>query len=167
MFDDPRKELRRLEEQLLAEEDPGPDVPEDALWLDDELEEARRLLGDEMPDDEEEEDEDPEPMVYRNFANGYGRRQSAPVRNRDRFDRDLEEYNQFFDAGTVRVAAVTTGTEGVKSYGPVCDLLVSWHIQEVVLPSIAVEETPFDPYDESQVDLSGIVNARPAETEGE
>ena len=81
--------------------------------------------------------------------------------------RDLEEYNQFFDAGTVRVAAVTTGTEGVKSYGPVCDLLVSWHIQEVVLPSIAVEETPFDPYDESQVDLSGIVNARPAETEGE
>lgn len=81
--------------------------------------------------------------------------------------RDLEEYNQFFDAGTVRVAAVTTGTEGVKSYGSVCDLLVSWHIQEVVLPSIAVEETPFDPYDESQVDLSGIVNARPAETEGE
>ena len=81
--------------------------------------------------------------------------------------RDLEEYNQFFDAGTVRVAAVTTGTEGVKSYGPVCDLLVSWHIQEVVRPSIAVEETPFDPYDESQVDLSGIVNARPAETEGE
>ena len=81
--------------------------------------------------------------------------------------RDLEAYNQFFDAGTVRVAAVTTGTEGVKSYGPVCDLLVSWHIQEVVLPSIAVEETPFDPYDESQVDLSGIVNARPAETEGE
>ena len=43
--------------------------------------------------DEEEEDEDPEPMVYRNFANGYGRRQSAPVRNRDRFDRDLEEYS--------------------------------------------------------------------------
>ena len=93
MFYDPRKELRRLEEQLLAEEDPGPDVPEDTLRMDDELEEARRLLGDEMPDDEEEEDEDPEPMVYRNFANGYGRRQSVPVRNRDRFDRDLEEYS--------------------------------------------------------------------------
>ena len=78
---------------MLAEEDPGPDVPEDTLRMDDELEEARRLLGDEMPDDEEEEDEDPEPMVYRNFANGYGRRQSVPVRNRDRFDRDLEEYS--------------------------------------------------------------------------
>ena len=93
MFDDPRKELRRLEEQLLAEEDPEPQPPEEDFWLDDELEEARRLLGDETPDDEEEEDEDPEPMVYRNFANGYGRRQSAPVRNRDRFDRDLEEYS--------------------------------------------------------------------------
>ena len=93
MFDDPRKELRRLEEQLLAEEDPGPDVPEDTLRMDDELEEARRLLGAEMPEDEEAEDEDPEPMVYRNFANGYGRRQSVPVRNRDRFDRDLEEYS--------------------------------------------------------------------------
>ena len=79
--------------------------------------------------------------------------------------RDLEEYNRFFDAGsTVRVSAVTTDAGEVKSYGPVCDLLVSWHIQEIVLPSIAVEETPFDPYDESQVDLSGIVNAR---TEGE
>mgnify|MGYP000832535696 CR=1 FL=1 len=42
----------------------------------------------------------------------------------------------------------------------VCDLLVNWHIQTVVLPSITVEESPFDPYDETQVDLSGIVNAR-------
>jgi len=81
--------------------------------------------------------------------------------------RDLEEYNSFFNSGTVRTAAVTNGTGEAKSYGPVCDLLVSWHIQEIVLPSIAVEETPFDPFDESQVDLSGIVNARPAETEGE
>ena len=49
---------------------------------------------------------------------------------------------------------------GIASYGQVCDLLVSWHIQTVVLPSIAVEESKFDPYDESQIDLSGIVNAR-------
>ena len=50
--------------------------------------------------------------------------------------------------------------EGIASYGQVCDLLVSWHIQTVVLPSITVEESQFDPYDESQIDLSGIVNAR-------
>jgi len=49
---------------------------------------------------------------------------------------------------------------GIYSYGQVCDLLVSWHIQTVVLPSITVEDSQFDPYDESQIDLSGIVNAR-------
>lgn len=40
-----------------------------------------------------------------------------------------------------------------------CDLLVSWHIQEVVLPQQRVEEEPFNPQDPSQVDLSGLVNA--------
>ena len=49
---------------------------------------------------------------------------------------------------------------GSDSYAEVCDLLVNWHIQTVVLPSITVEDSPFDPYDETQVDLSGIVNAR-------
>ena len=44
------------------------------------------------------------------------------------------------------------------------DLLVSWHIQEVVIPSQAVEELPFDPMDETQVDLT--VNPTPTETEG-
>lgn len=45
----------------------------------------------------------------------------------------------------------------------VCDLLVSWHIQNYVLP-LQVEEAPdFDPQDETQVDLSGIVNAKPAQ----
>ena len=48
---------------------------------------------------------------------------------------------------------------GINPGNDVCNLLVNWHIQQVVLPSIAVTETRFDPYDESQVDLSGIVNA--------
>ena len=38
-----------------------------------------------------------------------------------------------------------------------CDLLTSWHIQEVVLPTLIVEEEAFDPFDKTQVDLSGIV----------
>ena len=42
---------------------------------------------------------------------------------------------------------------GTESYGAVCDLLVSWHIQQIVLPSQVVEDTKFDPYDESRVDL--------------
>ena len=41
-----------------------------------------------------------------------------------------------------------------------CDLLVCWHIETQVLPGIVEEETRFDPTDKSQVDLSGIVNAR-------
>ena len=35
-----------------------------------------------------------------------------------------------------------------------CDLLVSWHIQEVVLPALVEEEELFDPLDKTQVDLS-------------
>ena len=41
----------------------------------------------------------------------------------------------------------------------VADLLVSWHIQEYVLPLLKEEEVTFDPMDETQVDLSGIANA--------
>lgn len=48
---------------------------------------------------------------------------------------------------------------GTASDGEVADLLVSWHIQQVVIPSQTDEEAVFDPYDETQVDLSGIVNA--------
>ena len=35
-----------------------------------------------------------------------------------------------------------------------CDLLTSWHIQEVVLPTLMEEEKLFDPMDKNQVDLS-------------
>ncbi len=38
----------------------------------------------------------------------------------------------------------------------VCDLLVCWHIQTVVIPSQEVEEEPFDPTDKNQVDLTGL-----------
>lgn len=89
--------------------------------------------------------------------------------------RDLNEYDAFFAehrsksatkvANTVNDTYLRTSGEesGILSYGQVCDLLVAWHIQEVVLPSMAEEETPFDPFDENQVDLTGIVNARPRE----
>ena len=86
--------------------------------------------------------------------------------------RDLTYYNTFFsrrrDAAATNVANTVNDTylkasgdaSGVASYGQVCDLLVNWHIKTVVLPSLTIEEKVFDPYDESQVDLSGIVNAR-------
>ena len=85
---------------------------------------------------------------------------------------DLTAYNSFYSqkkstsatklADTVNDTYLKASGEssGVASYGQVCDLLVNWHIQQVVLPSLTVEESPFDPYDETQVDLSGIVNAK-------
>ena len=48
-----------------------------------------------------------------------------------------------------------------------CDLLTSWHIQEIVLPSLIVEEEAFDPMDKTQVDLSGLVNAKQENTDEE
>ena len=89
---------------------------------------------------------------------------------------DLYNYTNFFSktrGGSAAPAAEPQPDEnGFISYGKVTDLLVSWHIQQIVLPSITVEETPFDPYDPNQVDLSGNVNyrepANPTEaTEGE
>ena len=89
----------------------------------------------------------------------------------DKLYQDLLYYDTFFsshrDQTAARVADTANDTylrtsgvkSGIGSYAQVCDLLVNWHIQTVVLPSIAVEENQFDPYDESQVDLSGIVNA--------
>ena len=86
--------------------------------------------------------------------------------------RDLTAYNTFFQSRRSATAAKVADTAndtylkasgesaGVASYGQVCDLLVAWHIQEVVIPSLAVEQSHFDPYDESQVDLTGIVNAK-------
>lgn len=64
---------------------------------------------------------------------------------------DLAVYNRFFSSGEA-------DTESTRQ-SDMCDLLVAWHIQEVVLPSIRVEDVKFDPLDENQVDLSGIANA--------
>lgn len=54
MFDDPRKDLKWLEQQLLAAEQDQEESDEDWLeeeqdWLDLELQEARALLGDTPP----------------------------------------------------------------------------------------------------------------------
>ena len=90
----------------------------------------------------------------------------------DALYQDMNTYNKYFSktgGSGFGSGNVTLSEEGRVTYGAVTDMLVSWHIQQVVLPSITVEETPFDPYDSSQVDLSGIVNAKePTEsTEGQ
>ena len=93
----------------------------------------------------------------------------------DLLKRDLTAYNQFFASKRNETAAKVADTAndtylkasgdelGTKSYGAVCDLLVSWHVQEVVKVQEELlnpdQDVVFDPYDETQVDLSGIANA--------
>ena len=86
----------------------------------------------------------------------------------EKLQNDMRTYDTFFqqkkDTTATNVADTLNDTylkisgdeAGVNSYGQVCDLLVNWHIQTVVLPSITVEESHFDPYDENQVNLNGI-----------
>ena len=79
---------------------------------------------------------------------------------------DLSDYGAYLTANVKPSASsvadsvndtyikVSGDESGVKSYGEVCDLLVSWHIQEIYLPAHKEEEVVFDPTDKNQVDLS-------------
>ena len=81
IFDDPKKSLEQMQRQLLQEEE---DYEEEYLteeeWLDEELAEAKALLG-----MDEEEDE----SLYRNYANGYGNYQQP--RQYGDFEEDEDE----------------------------------------------------------------------------
>ena len=88
------------------------------------------------------------------------------------FKADIADYNAFFIqyhkefasdvANTVNDTFIkVSGDEsGVRSYGEVCDLLVSWHLQEIVRPGQGDSESDFDPLDKDQVDLSDILEGR-------
>ena len=85
---------------------------------------------------------------------------------------DLSDYNAFFiqhhnaiasdiaDAANDTYIKVSGDASGIKSYGEVSDLLVSWQIQSMVLPSQGESESDFDPLDKDQVDLSDILEGR-------
>ena len=80
---------------------------------------------------------------------------------------DLEVYNAHYaaniDADASNLANSVNDTyikvsgdeNGTASYSKVCDLLVSWYIQEIYLPDhLPEQEEVFDPLDKSEVDLS-------------
>ena len=78
---------------------------------------------------------------------------------------DLQDYKAFYAANMDDDASdlansvndtyikVSGDESGTASYGEVCDLLVSWHIQEIYLPAHQDEVQQFDPLDKNQVDL--------------
>ena len=90
---------------------------------------------------------------------------------------DMEAYQRFFNrnlnekasrlANTVNdtYLKVSGDEDGLDFANSVSDLLVSWHYQEVVLPTITEEDVAFDPKDETQVDLT--TTQVPPETEEE
>ena len=105
----------------------------------------------------------------------------------DALRQDIEDYTRFFGKSKVSVplntgeqettAATADPTDPTaESYGEEfvdiitysqyehgSQILTSWYIQEFIVPMHQEEEQPFNPLDPSQVDLSGIVNAKPAQ----
>jgi hypothetical protein len=67
---------------------------------------------------------------------------------------DVQDWEEFVDRGITEDNA----HEMSLADEDVAKLLVSWHYQQIVLPSITEPEVDFDPMDESQVDLSGLPN---------
>ena len=88
---------------------------------------------------------------------------------------DIEGYDRYFDENrdeqmTMLVTEVTDTYEEATAdaevrYSSACDYLVNWHIDQYVEEEIIEEK--FDPFDESQVDLSGLGNYKTQEEPAE
>lgn len=83
-------------------------------------------------------------------------------------DAVFDFYGEAKSSANVQATANITASDSevtlisFSSYSDVADLFASWYIQEYILP-VYEEEHPveeFDPYDESKVDLTGLVNAK-------
>lgn len=83
--------------------------------------------------------------------------------------RDFDNYATSFAQRDDRPSGDVPQANGEIKNIHVGDLLVSWHIQQVVKPATEVVETPFDPLDETHEnlkDLDGIVQHTEPTTEG-
>ena len=90
MFKDAERELRRLEAELLAQEEEEYYDEED---YEDEYDEDDGLLSEETLD-ELLDDAPAIGSAYRNHANGYGQAKAVPVYNSDRLDRDPDDISR-------------------------------------------------------------------------
>lgn len=73
-----------------------------------------------------------------------------------------DEYADFAEQFNDLYIKASGDERGADAYSPVHELLVSWYIQEIVLPSQTEEDIKFDPYDEDWV--FATVPTEPAET---
>ncbi len=90
--------------------------------------------------------------------------QSAAARLRNAqsnlLTQDLDVYNNSFAAKSDDNFFTGEQPENGPHRSHVVDLLVSWHYQEYVLPTLQEDKVIFDPMDETQVDLSGLPNIK-------
>ena len=113
-------------------------------------------------------------MAYRYCINALSSANSAAA-SRVRVDvskelaQDMASYDRHYakemDPNASQVAntvndsyiKVSGAEDGVASYGAVCDQLVNWYLSAVAPLMEPEEDTPkFDPFDETQVDLTGL-----------
>ena len=73
---------------------------------------------------------------------------------------DIAEYENSFAAKADNAYADSQADPAAPVRNHVTDLLVSLYIQEVILPQQLEEDVTFDPMDETQVDLTGLPNAK-------
>ena len=81
---------------------------------------------------------------------------------------DLERYEKFFGetqaennrAPIPEAAKDENSPITFSEYSNAADLLTNWYVQTYIVPQHVEEEAPFNPLDPSQVDLTGLVNAK-------
>lgn len=81
---------------------------------------------------------------------------------------DLERYEKFFGeakaennrAPIPEAAKDENSPITFSEYSNAADLLTNWYVQTYIVPQHVETEAPFDPLDPTQVDLSGLVNAK-------
>ena len=94
LFDDPKKELRRLEEQLLAEEEDNREEDELEELLEEYSEDADL---EELFEESYQEESDAYGPQYRNFANDYGRAMTEALWEEEQ-DSDRVVYSDDYEA---------------------------------------------------------------------
>jgi hypothetical protein len=86
-------------------------------------------------------------------ANAFRDRENSQLKH------DFNTYSKSFAArgdDPTNVVKTDVGTVTTNA----ADILVSWHLQVIVKPLNIKEDAAFDPMDESQVDLTGLPNAK-------
>ena len=106
-------------------------------------------------------------MAYRYCLNALPQTMASTVNAQanTKVRNDVETWDSFV-APAEKLSAEKAEKDGLKDETDrqIADLLIRWHYQEVVLPSITEPEVTFDPMDETQVDLTGLPHG-PAPTE--